>query len=230
MAVEWPVMHDRGKEHAGVGEPVNVCVKARHMLAAMREVLGMPSPEKTAPDRQIRKSPRVAVQMPFSYRAIKNDTVMPETFRGTILNIGYNGMMAELNQPLPAHSEIKLSLDALLSQAKATDTDTDIDARSAEIYARIIDTRPIDGRNVSGIEFTRVSEQSEKLLMHCMLHTAHADNTLLDEYLRQHEQEETKKTETLRMTKRIILVTLLAASSALFYLLSILNEALTVVR
>lgn len=225
MAVEWPVMHDRGSEQAAVGEPVDVRVKTRHMLATMRKVLGMPSPEKSAPD-QIRKSPRVAVQMPFSYRAIKNDIVMPDTFRGTILNIGYHGMMAELNQPLPAHSKIKLSLDTLLSYARAAD----IDARAAEIYARIIDTRPINGRNISGIEFTRVSAQSEKLLMHCMLHTAHADNTLLDEYLRQHEQEVTKKTEALQVTKRITLITLLAVASALFYLLSILNEALTVVR
>lgn len=225
MAVEWPVMHDHGREHAAVGEPADVRVKTRHMLVTLLEVLGMPSPEKTAPG-QIRKSPRVAVQMPFSYRAIKNDIVMPDTFLGTILNIGYQGMMAELNQPLPAHSKIKLSLDTLLSYARATD----IDARAAQIYARIIDTRPINGRNISGIEFTRVSAQSEKLLMHCMLHTAHADNTLLDEYLRQHEQEVTKKTEALQVTKRITLITLLAVASALFYLLSILNEALTVVR
>ena len=219
-------MHDLGNEQAGVGEPVDACVRTKHMLVTMREALGMPPPEKAAFGREIRKSPRVTVQMPFSYRAIKNDLVMPETFRGTILDIGYRGMMAELNQPLPVRSEIKLTLDTLLSHAKAMD----IDASAADIYARIVDTRPFNGRNVSGIEFTCVSEQNEKLLMHCMLHIAHADNMLLDEHLWRHEQEVTKKTEAWRVTKRIVIVTLLAVSSALFYLLSILNEALTAVN
>lgn len=221
-------MRDPGNEHAVMGEPVDACVRTKHMLGTVREILHMPSPEKAAAGREIRKSPRVAVQMPFSYRAIKADLVMPETFHGTILNIGYHGMLAELNQPLPARSEIKLSLDTLLSCAKATDMD--IDVRAAELYARIIDTRPVDGRNVSGIEFTCVSAQSEKLLMHCMLHIAHADNTLLDEYLWQHEKEVTKKTKAWGATKRIVLFTLLAVSSVLLYLLSILSDALTVVR
>lgn len=228
MAVERPVMPDRGKAHAGVGEPVDACVRTKHMLGTVREILRMPSPERAAPGREIRKSPRLAVQMPFSYRAIRNDLVMPEMFHGTILNIGYHGMMAELSQPLPVRSEIKLTLDTLLSGAKATGMD--IDARAADIYARIIDTWPLNGRNVSGMEFTCVSAQNEKLLMHCMLHTAHSGNTVLDEHLRRHEQETTKKTEAWRVTKHIVIVTLLAVSSALLYLLSILNEALTVVR
>ena len=226
MAMEWPVMRDPGNEHAVMGEPVDACVRTKHMLGTVREILHMPSPEKAAAGQAIRKSPRVAVQMPFSYRAIKDDLVMPETFRGTILNIGYHGMLAELNQPLPARSEIRLRLDTLLSHAKAMD----IDASAAEIYARIVDTRPVNGRNVSGMEFTCVSAQSEKLLMHCMLHIAHADNTLLDKYLWQHEKEVTKKTKAWGATKRIVLFTLLAVSSVLFYLLSILSDALTVVH
>lgn len=221
-------MYDRGQARARVGEPVDVCVKTKHMLVTMREVLGMPFLKKTAPDRKIRKGPRLEVQMPFSYRAIKHDIVTPDTFHGTILNLSSHGLMAELDQPLPAYSEIKLNLDALLSCAQAMGMD--VDASAAEIYARIVDTRPDNGRNVSGMEFTCVSEQSEKLLMHCVLHIAHADNTLLDEHLWQHEQEVTKKTETWRVTERITLITLLAVSSALLYLLSILNDALTVVR
>lgn len=221
-------MYDRGQARARVGEPVGVRVKTWHMLIAMREVLGMPSPNKTAPGRKIRKSPRAAIQMPFSYRAIKDNIVMPDTFHGTILNLSSHGLMAELDQPLPVHSEIKLNLDALLSCTQAMGMD--VDASAAEIYARIVDTRPLNGRNVSGMEFTCLSVQSEKLLMHCMLHIAHADNTLLDKHLRQHEQEVTKKTETWRVTERITLITLLAVSSALLYLLSILNDALTVVR
>lgn len=221
-------MLDHGKALAGMGEPVDVRVKTKHMFDSMREVLGISSWHKTDPSREIRKSPRVAVQMPFSYRVIRNNMVMPDTFHGMILNIGYGGTMAELNQPLPANSEIKLRLDSMLSCAKAMDLD--IDAKAAEIYARIIDTRPINGRDVSGIEFTCVSAQSKKLLMHSMLHVAQSGNTVLDEYLRQHEREVTKKTGALQITKRVILATLLAASAALFYLIWILTDALTIVN
>lgn len=216
-------MHDRDQ---GPGEPVAVRVKARHTLDSMREFLGMSSRQKSAPGQETRKSPRVAVQMPFSYRPIKDNLVLPDTYQGTILNIGYNGMMAELNQPLPDNSEIKLKLDALLSHTRTAD----VDAGAAEIYARIINTRPINGWNVSGLEFTNLTAQSEKLLMHCMLHTAHAGNPVLDEHLWQHEREVTKTTDAWQITKRIILATLLAASTALLYLVWVINDALNVIR
>jgi len=217
-------MSDRGQAHATAGEPVTACVKTKHMLASVRGVLGMSSRKITAPGQKIRKGARVAVQMPFSYRAITNNRVMPETFHGTILNIGYHGMLADLNQPLPAGSEIRLTLDTLSSHAKMAN----IDASAAKIYARIIDNRPINGWNLSGTEFTCVSAQSEKLLMHCMLHTAHASNPALDEHMWQHEREVTKKTGAWQIVKRVIFATLLAASTALFYLVWVLNEAISV--
>lgn len=226
MAAEQTGMHDHDKAHAGPGAAVAIRVKASRKLDSMLEFLGMPSRQKAADGRETRKSPRVAVQKPFSYRMVRNHKVMPETFHGTILNIGYNGMLAELNQPLPDHSEIKLKLDTLLSDAKALD----IDAGAAEIQATVIDTRPINGWNVSGLEFTNLTAQSEKLLMHCMLHTAHHGNMALDEHLWQHERDVSKKTDAWQITKRIILATLLAASAALFYLIWILTDALTIVN
>lgn len=219
-------MHDRDQESGGPGEAAAFRVKAGRKLDAMREFLGMPARHKAAPGRETRKSPRVEVQKPFSYRTVRNNKVMQETFHGTILNIGYKGMLAELNQPLPDHSEIKLKLDTLLNDAKAAD----IDAGAAEIHATVIDTRPINGWNVSGLEFTNLTAQSEKLLMHCMLHTAHSGNMVLDEHLRQHERNVSKKTDAWQIAKRIILAALLAAAAALFYLVWVLNEALAVVH
>jgi hypothetical protein len=155
-------MDDRDEGNPAAGEPVDVRVKTRHMLGAMRKAFGMPSPEKTSAARVIRKSPRVAVEMPFSYRAVKNNVVMPETFRGTIM------------------------------------------------------------------EFICVSERNEKLLMHCMLHAAFADNAILGEYLSQLEEEANRKTAAWRITKRIVIIALLVVSSAFFYLLSTLTEALKI--
>ena len=168
----------------------------------------------------------MAIEIPFSYRVVQDDIVMPETFRGTILDISYNGMMAELNQPLPDHSEIKLSLDTLLSYTRAAD----IDAKGAEIYARITSTRPMNGRKVSGLKFICVGQRNKEVLMHCMLHIAYADNALLEEDLRRYEREAIKTTKAWRLAKLITIITLLALSSVLFYLLSRLNEALNAVH
>ncbi len=59
-----------------------------------------------------------------------------------------------------------------------------------------------------------------------MLHIAHACNTILDEHLWQLGQKVTKITDAWKITKRIILATLLVASAALFYLVRVINEVL----
>jgi len=74
--------------------------------------------------------------------------VMSQRLFGTILNIGYYGILAELAQPLDRYSEIKLELDLSLIGHLASD-----------VYARIV-TRPA-GHGPTGIEFTSMHPDSD---------------------------------------------------------------------
>jgi adenylate cyclase len=102
------------------------------------------------PRKEIRKSPRVEVRIPFTYQMVVNKIVMPQVHESVIRDISYHGILAEVEQQFAPHSEIKLVFDMLLVGYKASD-----------IYAKIVMTREKEGRFLSGIEFTSVGFQSE---------------------------------------------------------------------
>jgi adenylate cyclase len=101
------------------------------------------------PRQEIRRSPRIEVKIPFSYQTVKGKIVVPQVHQGTIQDISYHGVLAELDEELEPYSEIKLALDLSLVGYKATD-----------IYAKVLKTRLQEGRYLSAIEFTSVSVQS----------------------------------------------------------------------
>jgi adenylate cyclase len=93
------------------GEPMDVFVKGRSKLVVLREVLAIPSLSRVVPRQEIRRSPRVQVQLPFNYRMVVNDVIVPEARMGMILDIGYHGVLAEIALAPSAFSEIVLELD-----------------------------------------------------------------------------------------------------------------------
>lgn len=93
------------------GEPMDVFVKGRSKLVVLREVLAIPSLSRVVPRQEIRRSPRVQVRLPFNYRMVVNDVIVPEARMGMILDIGYHGVLAEIALAPSAFSEIVLELD-----------------------------------------------------------------------------------------------------------------------
>ena len=136
-------------------DPMDVYVKGKNHPVSLREVLAIPSLKKEVPRQEIRKSPRVKVKIPFVYQVVENKIVMPQAHQGTILDISYHGVLAEVDQELVSHSDIKLALDLSLVGYKA-----------ADVYAKILKTRPREGRYVTAIEFTSVSVQSTMNIKH----------------------------------------------------------------
>lgn len=132
------------------GEPMDVLVKGKPTPVAMREVMAIPSLNIEVPRQEIRRSPRVEVKMPSTYQLIENKIIMPEARQGTIFDISYQGILAELDEKLAPYSDIKLNLELSLIGRKATD-----------VYAKVMHNFDRDGRSLSGIEFTSVSVQSE---------------------------------------------------------------------
>ncbi len=142
---------DRCGDFVETGEPIDVHVKGKTNLVRLREVLGIPSLGKNVPRREIRKSPRVGIRMPFSYQVIENKIALPQVHQGMTLDIGYHGVLAEIDQQLTSSPEIKLDLDLPLVGSKATD-----------IYAKIVKTEKTDKGYLSGLEFTSLTTQNSR--------------------------------------------------------------------
>ena len=141
--------YERCRDFVKTADPMDVYVKGKAHPVNLREVLAVPSLGIEVPRQEIRRSPRIEVKIPFSYQVLENKIVVPRLHRGTILDISYHGVLAEVDQQLPPFSEIKLDLDLSLVGYKATD-----------IYAKVLKTQERDGQYLSGIEFTSVSVQT----------------------------------------------------------------------
>jgi len=137
------------------GEPMSVYVKGKAEPVLMREVLSIPSLGLEVPTEEVRRSLRVEVNMPFSYQVIENKIVMPQQMEGTILDIGYHGILAEIGGPLPLYTEIKLDMDLSL-----------IGFRASDIYAKVVKTLKNEGRFLAGLEFTSVSVEVSLNVQH----------------------------------------------------------------
>jgi adenylate cyclase len=145
-----PATYDRCREFVTTGDPMEVHVKGKNEPVRLREVLAVPSLKLEVPRKEVRRSPRVEVKIPFTYQIIENEVVVPELYRGMILDIAYHGVLAELDWHLPTYTEIKLDVDLPLVGHKA-----------ADIYAKIVKTKGgAGGVYLSGIEFTSVSAES----------------------------------------------------------------------
>ena len=131
------------------GEPLEVHVKGRAERMRVREVLDIPALGKALPRQDVRKSPRVPVRLDFSYWLLEDKVVRPEGARGVIRDIGYNGVLAELERALPRHAELKLAFELPA-----------LGYRASDVYARIVASREQDGRHLAGMEFTSLADET----------------------------------------------------------------------
>lgn len=141
---------DRCRGFVITDDPIDVLVKGKPKPVNLYEVLGIPSLGLEPPRKEMRKSPRVEVNIPFTYQLVVNKIVMPQERQGIIRDMSYHGILSELGDALSARSDIKMSLDMSLLGYKA-----------ADVYAKVLNCREADGCFQSGMEFTSVSVQSE---------------------------------------------------------------------
>ena len=141
------------QDFADCGPPVQVYMKGKAESVLIREVKGIPSLGKFVPRRELRRSARVEVLLPFAYQIVSRKTVLATVDTGTIHNIGYDGVLVEIELPLPLYAEIKLAVNLV-----------SLGYRAEDVYGRIVDVREDKGRWFCGVEFTSVTRQaSEKI-------------------------------------------------------------------
>lgn len=140
---------ERAGGFVATGEPMDVFVKGRSKVVVLREVLAIPSMAKVVPRQESRRSPRVEVKIPFTYKLVQNKVVIPEGRAGRILDIGYHGVLAEMGHPLPALAEALIEFELPLVAHK-----------SRSVYGRVVKVTPRAGSQFhAGIEFTSTSDE-----------------------------------------------------------------------
>ncbi|MGQ0524921.1 MAG: adenylate/guanylate cyclase domain-containing protein [Betaproteobacteria bacterium] len=141
--------YERCRDFVQTADPMDVHVKGKAEPVSLRELLAIPSLGLEVPRQEIRRSPRIEVRIPFTYQVVKSKIVVPQVHQGTILDISYHGVLAEVGEQIEPMSELKLGLDLSLVGYKATD-----------IYAKVLKCRQQDERYLAAVEFTSVSVQS----------------------------------------------------------------------
>jgi len=142
--------YQRCNGFAKTGDPMDAFVKGKSKLVVLREVLEIPSLGKVVPRHEMRRSARVQVRLPFSYRMVVNQVVIPEGRAGLILDIGYHGILAEVPLAHSAFSEMILDFDLPL-----------VGARMSDLYGRVVKVMPKEGVVHVGVEFTSMRPEQK---------------------------------------------------------------------
>jgi adenylate cyclase len=134
---------------AKTGEPFPLHVKGKSDPIVVRELLEIPKLAKVVPRREVRKSPRVKVGIGFHYQVIQTDVTLPQQHKGTILVLGYHGILADIKERLIVGSEVKIRVDLPL-----------VNHRASDIYGRVKKCNAERGRFLCGIEFTAITSKT----------------------------------------------------------------------
>ncbi|WP_101758366.1 adenylate/guanylate cyclase domain-containing protein [Oceanicoccus sp. KOV_DT_Chl] len=139
-----------------VGEPNKVQVKGKKDPVRLYDLMGTTRPRAmTVPRREIRKSPRVNINMPCFFRRMVGKQVQVEHFKGEVVDLGYNGLLMYSPIVLEPFSEIKIQVSLQLLGTETTD-----------IYARVIKVDGVDGGVLCSLEFTSMEVAGQQTIKH----------------------------------------------------------------
>lgn len=143
--------------------PMPVYVKGRAHPVDLRELIAIPSQKLKVPRQEFRRSHRVDAHLPCLCQRMQGHRVLPHVVHGAIRDIGYQGLLVELIEPLEPGSEIRLEFELPL-----------VDYRAADVYARVVTLKQEGDEWVAGLEFTSISDECRaKVQMFVQLLVAH---------------------------------------------------------
>ena len=129
-----------------VGELNTLHASGRRLPLTVYELLGTMRPRAlTVPRREVRKSPRVRVQMPCYFQSVKGGNVLGALHCGQVVDMGYHGLRMISPVPLEASSEVMMSLSLQL-----------LGQRTSDIYARIVAADAEQQGYRCSMEFTEI--------------------------------------------------------------------------
>jgi adenylate cyclase len=137
-----------------VGEPNKVQVKGKKEPVRLYDLMGTTRPRAmTVPRREIRKSPRVAINMPCFFHRLEGKQVQPDQYRAEVVDLGYHGLLMYSPVLLEPFSEIKIQVSLQLLGTQSTD-----------IYARVIKAEQAEGGVLCSLEFTSMDTSGQQTI------------------------------------------------------------------
>jgi adenylate cyclase len=127
-------------------------VKGRSGPVTLYAMGAVTDPERIdVPGVEVRSSPRVPVDIPLRFHAVENQQVLSPEREGNIVNLGYDGMLAQLELPLPNRGEITFGL--------ATEPTT---KEFEDVYARALHQRRTGDMFETAFAFTSVGTRGRE--------------------------------------------------------------------
>ncbi|MFN2287669.1 MAG: adenylate/guanylate cyclase domain-containing protein [Chromatocurvus sp.] len=119
-------------------------VKGRSGPVTLYEMTAVTAPrELIVPRVEMRASPRVPVQLPLRFYRVQDKQIMDQPYRGSITNLGYDGMLTRLPLDLPSLSEISFTVTPDLTADESSD-----------LYARALHSSRDDNVYQTAFAFT----------------------------------------------------------------------------
>ncbi|MEM8548779.1 MAG: adenylate/guanylate cyclase domain-containing protein, partial [Pseudomonadota bacterium] len=142
-------------KHAVLGSSNEVRVKGYSESIKLHELLAYDLGERKleVPNVEVRRSPRIAVDLNAIFRHVRDKQVDTTHFTGRINDIGYMGICADLSLTLPDYSEVAMTVEPQLGLSG-----------SSEVYARVIRSRPEGPAYRTSMEFTTVDTPAHRQL------------------------------------------------------------------
>lgn len=114
-----------------VSTPFDVIVKGRHKPLQLYELKAVGPPYNLlVPEREIRRSVRVDVKIPFNFQICEGKVVISDYFEGQILNISAGGMLATTTSRVEPHFNIRFRLGVDI-----------LGRESDDIYGRVLNVK-----------------------------------------------------------------------------------------
>ncbi len=147
--------YKRSDGTVSVTDPVEVFVAGKLLPVKVRELVAIPALHLKVPRQEFRRSHRAEVRIPCNLQIMEGTTVLPQGVKAHILDIGYHGVLLELELPIEVGFDVKLNFDMTLVEYPVTD-----------IFARVAKIKHENGQVLAGLEFTALgTETNTKLQM-----------------------------------------------------------------
>jgi adenylate cyclase len=144
----------QAKDFVDIGEINDVNVKGIEGTVRMYELLAVRGPcPLTAPKREVRKSPRVEVNMPLVFHTLDGKSVLPQEHLGRIVDIGYGGMFVTSPVELDPFVDIKMAISVSMMGREIQ-----------EIYAKVLRVSAEDGQYMFPVEFTSIEPTAQQAI------------------------------------------------------------------
>jgi adenylate cyclase len=143
---------DLVRDYIETGDTNEVAVKGKNKDIVIHELLAVTHPARLeVPERDGRRSPRVAVDIPSNFQVLEGKKIRPDFLSTRILDISYGGVSMLSQVPLSKMSDIRLMLNFDFS-----------DKDDNQIYAKVLRVSETDQGYQYGVEFTAVNDAMKK--------------------------------------------------------------------